>query len=243
VSHGVRCGCSSRHSEFTILLSLIRSCRRLAALGVLIACAAALAPSAALADGDPASDVLIGQTLFLPADAGASVAQQSQLQTLLRAAAHAGYPIRVALIASPSDLGSVTALWHQPRAYARFLGYELALVFHGPLLVVMPSGYGLYHSGSKQPAEQTALAAAPTPGAGGALVSSAIVAVRRLAAATGHGLSRTVVNDAGQPGAPQGSGQLLSLVVFAAGVVLIALAWAASVRARPLRFRAPPESS
>jgi hypothetical protein len=94
----------------------------------------------ARADGDPASDVLLAQALFLPQDAGVPATEQAQLASLLAAAHHAGYNLRVALIARPADLGSVTALWHQPENYARFLGQEQSLNYTGALLVVMPGG-------------------------------------------------------------------------------------------------------
>ena len=87
--------------------------------------------------------VLAGQSLFFyPQDAASWLRQDAQLNALLTAAHRDGYLVRVAVIGSRSDLGSVTALWRQPQSYARFLGQELALVFHGPLLVVMPNGYG-----------------------------------------------------------------------------------------------------
>jgi len=70
---------------------------------------------AAHADGDPASDVLASQTLFLSQDAGVTVRQQAQLSAVLGAAQRVGYQIRVAIIASPTDLGSVTELWRQPQ--------------------------------------------------------------------------------------------------------------------------------
>ena len=47
------------------------------------------------------------------------------------------------MIASQSDLGSVTALWRQPELYARFLDQELSLAYRGPVLIVMPNGVGL----------------------------------------------------------------------------------------------------
>jgi hypothetical protein len=37
----------------------------------------------------------------------------------------------------------VSALWRHPETYARFLGAELALVYRGTVMVVMPNGYGL----------------------------------------------------------------------------------------------------
>ncbi len=72
------------------------------------------------------------------------------------AAAKSGYPLRVAVIASPADLGSVTPLWRQPQAYAGFLGEELSLLYKGTLLVVMPDGFGLYGPGAAVPAQRAA---------------------------------------------------------------------------------------
>jgi hypothetical protein len=78
----------------------------------------------AQADGDPASDVLATQPLFLPQDAGVTAAGQTRLQAELEAVQQGGVPLRMAVIASSTDLGSVTALWREPEAYARFLDQE-----------------------------------------------------------------------------------------------------------------------
>lgn len=102
-----------------------------------------MSPTAARADGDPGSDVLVYQSLFVTSSAGVSVAKQVQLNGLLAQAMQAGVPIRVAIIAHPTDLGAVGELWGKPRAYARFLGYELSLSYRQRLLVVMPSGFGV----------------------------------------------------------------------------------------------------
>ena len=75
------------------------------------------APSAAFADGDPASDVLVNAPLFNPIDSGVPYADSARLTALLAASVKAGFPIRVALIASQTDLGTVTALWKQPAKY------------------------------------------------------------------------------------------------------------------------------
>ena len=139
----------------------------------------------ARADGDPASDVLATQSLFLPQDAGIPVGQQSQLTGLLEAAARSGYPIRAAIIASRTDLGSVTELWRQPATYARFLGQELSLVYRGPLLVVMPDGYGFYRQAGPLAAAQSALASLRKPVSGAELGAATLTAVERLAAASG----------------------------------------------------------
>ena len=113
---------------------------RACAVALLAVLLIVLPASVARADGDPGSDVLVYQNLFFGTDAGLSVQQQAELGAMLRAAAGAGFPVRVAIIASPFDLGAVTGLWRQPRTYARFLGYELSLAYKQRLLVVMPNG-------------------------------------------------------------------------------------------------------
>jgi hypothetical protein len=188
--------------------------------------------ASALADGDPASDVLSSQSVFLPRDAGAPSPQLAQLQQLVSAARRSGYPLRVAVISSRSDLGSVTALWRQPQSYAQFLGQELALAYRGRVLVVMPNGLGLYRAGGTSSAERAALARGRSARSATGLVAAAIDAVRRLAAASGHPLPL-----AGASLARSGSGDPIGWVVFALGCVAIGLAWGASLRAKPLQLR------
>ncbi len=191
---------------------------------------------AARADGDPASDVLVSQHAFVPWDAAATAGEQARLQAVLAAAARRGFPIRVALIASASDLGSVTALWRQPQNYAEFLGQELVLAVHAPLLVVMPNGFGLYEADGPLRAEHAALADGGPPAVGARLAPTAITAVRKLAAATGHALPAEAFAQAPDAGRSPASAETVAWIVFAAGAVLIVLAWVASHRARPLRL-------
>ncbi|MGH2869510.1 MAG: hypothetical protein ACRDNK_18345 [Solirubrobacteraceae bacterium] len=204
---------------------------------MVIACVATLAllvagaPGTAQADGDPASDVLTSQSLFLPQDSRASVRQQAELSALLVEAQRRRFPLRVAIIASRADLGSVGELWRRPQSYARFLGQELSLVYHGSLLVAMPNGFGFVTSGAQSVAPATSGARPP-----GALLPAASVAeIQHLAAAAGHPLSVATVD------VPVGSrsADLTAWAVFAIGAVLIAAAWIASLRARPLSLRAP----
>jgi hypothetical protein len=185
----------------------------------------------ARADGDPASDVLYAQRAFLPQDAGTSPQQRARLGAVLQAAQRSGYQVKVALIASPADLGSVTELWHQPGNYAMFLGQELSLVYGGALLVVMPNGFGLYSRGGPVTAERSALAGLPAPGGGG-LGTAALTAIPRLGTAAGYRFS--VPNSTVAPGSSPGSSDLVPWLVFATGGALIVFAWAASLRARPL---------
>ena len=84
---------------------------RACTLALLAVLAAGALASIARADGDPGSDVLVYQPLFLGADAGVSVKQQVQLGGMLQAASRAGFPVRVAIISSRYDLGAITALW------------------------------------------------------------------------------------------------------------------------------------
>jgi hypothetical protein len=200
---------------------------------LVIALAAGWVPGSARADGDPASDVLVTQTLFLPWDAGVSAGQQAQLTALLREAEHHGYPLRLALIASSADLGSVTELWRQPQGYADFLGDELSLVYKGTLLVIMPNGFGLYPTNGSLGPEQAALASLRGSVAGASLGAAALLAVQHVAAAAGRPLS--IPRDVRAPTTASGSPDAIAWIVFVVGAALIALAWTGSLRAQPLR--------
>jgi len=207
----------------------------LVATAVILALALGLFASSALADGDPASDVLATQPLFLPQDAGIPPAQRNQLSALVGSAASSGYPIRVAIIASASDLGSVTELWRQPQTYARFLGQELSFVYHGPLLVVMPNGFGVVAVGATTPVGRSALSGLRIGAASGpALATAALTGIQRLADASGHSVP---IPPAVATASGPGSDDALPLIVFGLGAGVIALAWAASLRARPPRVR------
>jgi hypothetical protein len=202
---------------------------------VVVALAVGWVPGSARADGDPASDVLVAQTLCLPWDAGVSADQQAQLTALLRKAEHNGYPLRVALIASSADLGSVTELWGRPQAYADFLGDELSLVYRGTLLVIMPDGFGVYRLNGSLGPEQAALTGMRQAVAGASLGTAALLAVQRLAAAAGHPLS--IPRGIQAPTAASSAPDTAAWIVFVIGGALIALAWAGSLRAQPLRLR------
>ena len=198
----------------------------------MLALAAGSFATSARADGDPASDVLATQPLFLPQDAGIPLAQQNQLTALLGAAASSGYQLRVAIIASSTDLGSVTELWRQPQTYARFLGQELSLVYRGPLLVIMPNGFGLESLNPAAPANPSALAGERIPAGGTGLGTVALTAIQRLAGASGHTVP---IPAATATTSATDSGNTIPVIAFAIGLALIVLAWGASLRARPPR--------
>ena len=164
-----------RRAVLAITLALLSVC----ALGV-------LAP-AARADGDPGSDVLVYQNLFVASDSNISIAQQVELGDLLTSAARSGFTIRVAIIATPSDLGAITQLWQKPTGYASFLGIELSLAYSQRLLVVMPDGFGFNWDGHSATAAYQVLGKVAIKPGGSGLATSAQTAVRALAAASeGH---------------------------------------------------------
>jgi cytochrome oxidase Cu insertion factor (SCO1/SenC/PrrC family) len=172
-----------------------------------------------MADGDPASDVLITQAYFLPADANASARQQGDLSQLLVAARHAGLPIRVAVIPSSYDLGSVMSVWREPQRYADFLAYELSNSYRGALLVVMPNGFGLHWPGHATAGAARDLAAIQImPGAAG-LLRATDDAVEALAAA--DGITLRALTDQAKAGAA-GIPSTAIAIVAAFAVLLLA---------------------
>lgn len=150
---------------------------------------AGLGAAAAHADGDPASDYLIAQTVFMPYDAKIPKADADALQAAVDSANRQGFKIRVALIWSDYDLGSVTALWKQPRHYARFLGAELAYYYKQRLLIVMPNGFGFAWPKHSAVAAYRALGTVSIGATPAAFTESATAAVRKLAAAAGVAVS------------------------------------------------------
>src|SRR5580698_11369780 len=155
------------------------------ALTVLTVCALGALSPAARADGDPGSDVLVYQNLFVAADSNISIAQQVELGDLLTSASRSGFTIRVAVIATPADLGAITQLWRKPTSYASFLGIELSLAYSQRLLVVMPDGFGFNWQGHSAAAAYQVLGKIAVKPGGTGLATSAETAVRALASASG----------------------------------------------------------
>jgi hypothetical protein len=153
--------------------------------GLLLVALAFLLPGSARANGDPASDVLLGNQVFLPFEAPISPSAKKDLQKTVAEANSKGYTIRVAIIAFTGDLGTAVSLWGKPQPYAKFLGSELAFQYSNRLLVAMPAGFGFYNGKKPVDKELAALekvqpGTTPTP-----LAESAADAVRALAAADG----------------------------------------------------------
>ncbi|HEX4011231.1 MAG TPA: hypothetical protein VHX62_14525 [Solirubrobacteraceae bacterium] len=208
--------------------------RRLASLLTVLLLAAAVAPAAASADGDPASDVLLGENVFYPYTPPVPASVQATLNAATVAAKKAGLPIKVALIASPVDLGVIPELFGKPQSYADFLDKEISFQGVQPLLVVMAAGYGV----QGMPATATRAAKTlplPKGKTSADLAQAAIGAVARLSAAAGHPIS-------GVPGAAAGSsGGGSSTTVILIGLVVAALLLSAGLLV--LRRRRPAAAS
>jgi hypothetical protein len=193
------------------------------AAAVLAGLGAALAPAPARGDGDPASDVLLGEDVFYPYSPQVTPALQHTLNAATAAARKAHAPIKIALIASPVDLGVIPDLFGKPEQYAKFLDQEISFRAKQPLLVVMPAGYGTQGLPAKA---ASALAALPKPAGhqSNDLARAAIVAVAKIAAAEGHPVT-------GVPGLPKssssgGGSDTTILIILIAAALLTASAFA-----------------
>jgi hypothetical protein len=154
------------------------------ALLIVVLATCALAGSAR-ADGDPASDYLLGTQVFLPYDIKLPANKQQELVSIVRDANKSGYAIRVALIGSAYDLGAITSLWRKPRPYATFLGAEIQFVYKHRLLIVMPNGFGFNWPKHPSSDEYAVLSTVPIGTSPTGMLDSAVTAVQKLAAASG----------------------------------------------------------
>jgi hypothetical protein len=195
---------------------------RLAAL--LAGLALLVAPCEATADGDPASDVLLVQNVFYPYQQTVSNNLIAALDLAAKRAHTANFPIKVAIIGTPADLGAVPQLFAKPQQYANFLDKEIS--FNGTivLLVVMQAGFGLVASGPP-----SALAGLHIPNERGSdgLAVAAIKAVGLLAAHAGHPITLPAI-PAG--GAPSASNSKFVTFVAPAALVLVVVAVVAFTR-------------
>lgn len=152
--------------------------RGLAVTAALFVCLAGA--NLALADGDPASDVLPVQDVFAgyppPPSAKSLAASVAKVFA-------SGHRIKVAVILNRMYLGSIPSLFGKPAAYAHFLGEELTFVYRGPLLIVMPSGFGIWDANHSTATEAAVLSKLKVEGSSlRALVAAATSAVDALAA-------------------------------------------------------------
>jgi hypothetical protein len=179
--------------------------RRILILALL---ALTLVPAAARADGDPASDVLLAQDGFFPYSTDTPSGTANALLELTKRARQAGWPIKVAIIASAQDLGAVANLANSPQRYANLLAAEIRT---SPakvrLLVVTPAGFGGENLGENV---ARALAGLSTTNAGGgAGARGATTAGSRPAAPDRHPVATPPIPTGGVNARPYRSGVAL----------------------------------
>jgi hypothetical protein len=202
--------------------SMARRVASLLAAVILVGAVGAGGPVSALADGDPASDVLLGQNVYYPYSPPVPQGIQRTLNAETAAAKKAGLPIKVALIATAVDLGVVPELFGQPQDYAKFLDKEISFQGPQPLLVVMPAGYGIQGVSAKAAAAVNGLAP-PKGETSAALAQAAITAVAKVAAADGHPIKGVAGVSTGSGGGGSSTAPLLIGLIVAAVVVAGAL--------------------
>jgi hypothetical protein len=196
------------------------------AVATFAAAASTFAPSAS-ADGDPAADILLDSSVFFPQDAKVPRQDQAALLKLTKQARAAGTPVRVAVIGSRYDLGTVTALFAKPQQYAEYLSKELELGYHGRVVVVMPQGVGVYWSNHHPDFPGAVEARAVKPGADGAgLAAAGSAATREL---------MQVASDTSTSDAPGGGSSSTIWIILAVCLGLIAIAAAVGARLRARR--------
>lgn len=183
---------------------------------ILVVTLAIASPPRARADGDPASDVLLGQNVFYPYQPATSRSLMASLNAATAAAAKVHFPLKIALIASPIDLGIIPQLLGKPQQYANYLDVEISFQMHQPLLVVMRDGYGV----NGLSAAATAAAAKLPPPAGGTpddLAQAALTATGKLAAASGHPIAG-ISGSTSPSGGGSGSSTVLLIVLIVAAL-------------------------
>jgi hypothetical protein len=194
---------------------------------LLAAVAAFLVLPAARADGDPASDVLLGQDVFLPYSQTIPVALARRIEAGVEAAKKSGFKLKVAIIAARTDLGLAQSLWLKPKQYAPFLGRELQFLYKGLLVVEMPNGFGVYSASRPVGREQRLLDGITVgPGAGG-LGEAMVAALGRLSPV------------AGKATRPGGGSDILDRVLIGAGAALLLAVLVLAGRAVKQRREAP----
>jgi hypothetical protein len=187
--------------------------------------AAVLAGSitAASADVDPASDVLLLQNVFVPYNPKVCSELKDQLRAVTGKAKSVGYPIKVAVIGSRTDLGGAPQFFGKPQAYAKFLGQELGVygsdvnrdLSATPLLVVMTQGFGTYQIDAPGANAIKSISIPSNPDSN-ALARVAILAVPKVASANGRPVPAV------KP-ASSCSKKGTSILVFAAPILLLAI--------------------
>lgn len=185
-----------------------------------------LLPALARADGDPASDVLVMQDAYYPYAPPTDAKLKKALDGVLKRARAAGFPLKVALIQAPADLGAYPTLFNKANEYASLLARELPSNRHGPklegqrILIVMPGGFGGTNLGDGVD-DALSPVTIKTSAQSNGLAVAAIAAVARLATANAHRVPTPpeAALDPSAPTAQRKGGP--SLVIFLVPAVLV----------------------
>jgi hypothetical protein len=208
---------------------------------------ACLWTAGARADGDPASDYLITQQVFYPYYGTVPKAALNQLEATVAEANKKHFAVRVAVITSPYDLGTVSALWQKPEPYALFLAEELGFAYRGRLIVVSPNGYGFNREtlyvdktfvAKPDPRELALLRTVPIGKGVDGLLQTADKAVRVVAAKAGVKLPVVAATGGGASGS---SMDTVVIAIAAAVGALLAVGIEVFRRRRRQRGRSEPE--
>ena len=194
---------------------LTRLARPLAVGAWLVVLVSIVAPAPACADGDPASDVLLAENVFYPYMPQVSAALQQRLNAETKAATRAHFTLKVALIASPVDLGVIPYMFGKPQMYADFLDQEISFQGKQPLLVVMWNGFGIQGL-DKQAAAAGGSLRKPAGRSSDALATAAIAAIGKLASAAGHPIGATAAGGSG--GGASDSKTIILVVLIGAAI-------------------------
>jgi hypothetical protein len=191
---------------------------RVATVAILavVAASSTFHPAESRADGDPASDVLLGQDVFYPYQPKVDPDLEAAMEKTLHAAARAaGLHLKVAIIGAPEELGLVPTFFGHPQAYAEFLDREISFNQPQQLLVVMPAGFGAIPTGLAH-----GLAGVPVyrQQRSNGLTRSAMLAVVALARSQGHPIATPSISPSSSSSSPP------ALLVFGLPVALLALA-------------------
>jgi hypothetical protein len=196
-------------------------------VAALCATLALVLPAAALADGDPASDVLLTDRIYFPYTKPSDDVS-GKLRAVVEASRRAGVPIRVAIISSRQDLGAVPDYFGRPGEYAKFLSGELSAFGqlqgpqHGtatkdPLLIVMPAGFGTYGLPGATDRELRSIDLGGDASPDG-LSSAAGYAVQEIATRAG----KPIKAEFKKPAASSGGGSVLVPLLVGIGLALVA---------------------
>jgi hypothetical protein len=222
-------------------MCLVRRAFRLVPVLLTAVC---LCPVTAHADGDPASDVLISDDLFVPYEQP-SQEQVGKLRGVIAASRKGGQPVRVAVIHSPRDLGAVANLFGHPQEYANLLATELqnpvesgAKGHQEELLIVMPAGFGTKNVPAEVDRKLRGADIAADAGPDD-LVAAAGWGVQELAKASGKPVREVFAQPEGDTG---GGGLVATVLIVVALLALVGVLVALRMRAGGAPASAEPQS-